>query len=82
MGIYVDGSSISEVSRVGIVIASPEGIIFEHALRLEFPATNNKVKYEAIITRFEVAKGLELLDLRVYIDSQVVIGNIKGDCVA
>lgn len=41
----MDGFSISEGSRVGIVVVSPEGVITEHALHLEFPTINNEAKY-------------------------------------
>lgn len=79
--IYVDGSSNSKGLKAGIVIATQEGIIFEHALCLEFPATNNEVEYKAIIIRLEVAKELEVQDLKVYSNTQVIVGHMKGNCM-
>lgn len=79
LGKYVDGSSNSEGSGVGIVIISPERAIFEYALCFEFSTINNKAEYEAIIMSLEAAKELEEWDLKVYSDSQLVIGYIKED---
>lgn len=64
---------------MGIVIISPERAISEYALCFEFSTINNKAEYEAIIMSLEAAKELEEWDLKVYSDSQLVIGYIKED---
>ncbi|KAL0401692.1 UNVERIFIED_CONTAM: hypothetical protein Slati_4199100 [Sesamum latifolium] len=46
---FVDGSSTSSKSGVGIVIKSPEADYIEYAITLEFPASNNEAEYEAIL---------------------------------
>lgn len=56
--ICVNRSSNSKGSRAGIVITSPKGIISEHALCLEFLATNNEAGYKDIMTRLEASKVL------------------------
>lgn len=66
----------------GVVIVSLEGIIAEHALRFEFLTTNNETGYEALIVGLGAAKELGVQDLKVYSDSQLAIGHIKGDCEA
>lgn len=57
--IYVDGSSNFEGSGIGIVIASPEGVISKCTLCFKFLTINNESKYKAIIAGLEAAKELE-----------------------
>ncbi|KAK4397807.1 hypothetical protein Sango_1256200 [Sesamum angolense] len=45
---FVNGSSTSSRSGVGIVIKSPETNYMEYAITLECPASNNEAEYEAI----------------------------------
>ena len=47
--VYVDGASNQRGSEVGLVLISPERIIIEKALRLDFSATNNEAEYEALL---------------------------------
>ena len=37
--------------EAGVVIKSPEGAIFKHRLKVNFPTINNKARYEAFIAR-------------------------------
>lgn len=67
--IYMDGSSNLEGSGMRVVIASPEGIIAEHDLHLEFLVTNNEAKYKALLAGLGIAKELAVQDLKVYSDS-------------
>ena len=48
-------------------------------LRFNFPATNNEVDYEALVEGLRIAKKLELSKLKICTDSQLVIGQVKGD---
>ena len=47
--VYVDGASNQNDSGVGLVLISPEKIIIEKSLRLDFSATNNEAEYEALV---------------------------------
>lgn len=62
-----------------IIIVSPEGVITKHALHLKFPATNNKVEYEAIIVGLGIAKELGVQDLKIYSDSQLIIEQVNNN---
>jgi len=42
-----------------VVLISPEGEILKYAVRLQFPATNNEAKYEALLIRLSLARVLE-----------------------
>lgn len=57
--IYVDGSSNPEGSKAESHV-SPEGIIVEHNLHLEFCAINNETEYETLIAGLDIAKELEV----------------------
>ena len=47
--VHVDGASNQKGLGVGLVLMSPEKVVIEKSLRLDFPATNNKAKYEALL---------------------------------
>ena len=47
--VYVDGALNQKGSGVGLVLISPEKIIIEKFLRLDFSATNNEAEYEALM---------------------------------
>ena len=52
--VFVDGTSSAIGTRVRIIIITPEGIRLEHSFRLGFRASNNKVKYEALLAGLRV----------------------------
>ncbi|XP_022877090.1 uncharacterized protein LOC111395342 [Olea europaea var. sylvestris] len=77
--IFVDGASNSSGSGVGVIIISPNkhtGI--QCALRFEFEATNNEAEYEVVVIALELALSLELEFVKVFSDSQLVVGQIEG----
>ena len=47
--IYVNGASNQKGSGIGLVLISPENVIIEKSLRLDFSATNNEVEYEVLV---------------------------------
>ena len=47
--VYVDRASNQKGSRVGLVLVSPEKVVIEKSLRLDFSATNNEAEYEALL---------------------------------
>ena len=58
---------------MGIVLESPMGEKVLYALRLQFPASNNKAEYEALIVRLRLAKEMGLEQVKIYSDSQLVV---------
>lgn len=75
----MDGLSNFEGLRVGVVIVSSEGVITKHALHFEFSVTNNETEYEALIAGLRTTKELGVQDLKIYSNSQLIIGHIKGN---
>lgn len=47
--IYIDGSSEKKETRVRVVLKSPIGDELEQSINLGFLASNNEVKYKAVI---------------------------------
>ena len=47
--VYVDRASNQKSSGIGLVLISPEKVIVEKSLRLDFSATNIEVEYEALL---------------------------------
>lgn len=74
----MDGSSSSLGLGVGLILTSPGGDIAEYALCFEFLATNNKVKYEALIAGHKIAKEVGVRHLTIFSDFQLVVGQVKG----
>lgn len=64
---------VPQITGAGIVLISPSGTVHEHALILNFKASNNEAEYEALITGLKMAQGLGIQDLVVYSDSQLVV---------
>ncbi|XP_022841838.1 uncharacterized protein LOC111365514 [Olea europaea var. sylvestris] len=69
----------SSGSGAGIIIISPDKATeVQCALRFEFEATNNEAEYEAVVIALELARSLELEHIRVFSNSQLVVGQIEG----
>ena len=47
--VHIDGASNQKGSGVGLVLMSPEKVVVEKSLRLDFPATNNEAEYETLL---------------------------------
>ncbi|XP_038974505.1 uncharacterized protein LOC120105822 [Phoenix dactylifera] len=77
--LHVDGSSTSGGSGAGLILTSPNGVVAEQALCLEFSASNNVAEYETLIAGLKLAKELKVEDIKVFSDSQRVISQILGD---
>jgi hypothetical protein len=53
---YFDGSYILKGAGAGVVLIPPEGDILKYVIQFEFPATNNIVEYEGLVTGLRLAK--------------------------
>ena len=51
----------------------------ECMVRLDFPATNNEAKYEALVVGLNLAKAARATSVVIYCDSQVVTNQVNGD---
>ena len=77
--VHIDGSSNRQASEAGIVLRSLEGDEIECMVRLDFPTTNNKAEYEALLVRLDLAKAVRATSVVIYCDSWVVTSQVNGD---
>ena len=75
--VQIDGSSTKKARGTNVVLISPEGEILKYAVKLQFLATNNEAKYEALLTRLSLARVLEAKAPIVQVNSQLVVGQIR-----
>ena len=76
---YVDGVSNQKGSGIGLVLISPEKVIVDKSLRLDFSATNNEAKYEALLMGMAIVQRMGGKSVKVFSDSRLVIGQVKGE---
>jgi ribonuclease HI len=77
--VNIDVSSTKEMGGAGIILVSPEKDKFEYAIQLRFCVTNNEAEYEALLVGLKLSKKMGVKNLTVKSDSQLVIGQIKGE---
>ncbi|XP_024023768.1 uncharacterized protein LOC112092269 [Morus notabilis] len=76
--LYVDGSSNDNGSGAELVLHTPEGHKITSAIRFDFPASNNKVEYEALLAGLQLAEHLKAGNLDIFSDSQLIVNQVKG----
>ena len=77
--VYVDGASNKKGSGVGLVLVSPEKVVVEKSLRLDFSATNNEVEYEALLEEMAMVRRMGGKSIRIFSDSRLVVGQVRGE---
>ena len=63
----------------GIVITSLKNDVLEYGVQLKFPITNNEAEYEALLAGLRIARALGAQKIVLKSNSQLVIGQVKGD---
>ena len=53
--------------------------MIKYALQFAFLTLNNEVEYEALIVGLKFAKELDIPKLKVFSDSQLVVGQVNGE---
>ena len=77
--VYVDGASNQKGSGIELVLISPEKVIVEKSLRLDFLATNNEDEYEALLMGIAMVQKMGGKLVKVFSDSRLVVGQVKGE---
>ena len=80
--VYVDGAANQRGLGVGLVLVSPEKITIEKSLRLGFSATNNEAEYEALLMGMMMVQKMGRKTVKVYSDSKLVVGQVRGELEA
>ncbi|RVX23028.1 Retrovirus-related Pol polyprotein from transposon 297 [Vitis vinifera] len=74
--LHVDGASRLSGSGVELLLKAPTGERLEQSIRLDFPTSNNKTEYEAILSGLSLATTLNASKVKIHSDSQLVVGQI------
>ena len=74
---YVDRVSNQKGSGIGLVLISPEKVIIEKFLRLDFSATNNEAEYETLLIGMAMVQRMGGKSVKVFSDSRLIIGQVK-----
>ena len=61
---------------------SPEKITIVKSLRLNFSATNNEAKYEALLMGMVMVQKMGGKAVKVFLYSKLVVGQVRGDLEA
>ena len=80
--VYVDGAANYKRSREGLVLISPERIIIEKSLRLDFLATNNEAEYEILLVGMTMVRKMGGKVVDIFLDSRLVVGHVQEELEA
>ncbi|GJT14331.1 reverse transcriptase domain-containing protein [Tanacetum coccineum] len=80
--LYTNGAASSDGSGVGLMLIDPEGKEYTYALRFRFETTKNKAEYEALLPGLRIAQDMEIISLAIFVDSQLLVNQIKGTYAA
>ena len=76
--VFVDSASSAMEAGARIVIITPKEIWLKHSFRLGFRAFNNEAEYEALLAGLRTVLGMGAQDVEIYLDSQLVVNQVKG----
>ena len=77
--VYIDGALNQKGSGIRLVLISPEKVIVEKSLRLNFSTTNNEAEYEALLMGIVVVQRMGGKSVKVFSDSRLVVDQVKGE---
>ena len=75
----MDGPSRQTGAGLGLQLKAPTREIIEQAIRLDFPASKNEAKYEAIIAGLDLTISVSLEKIIIRSDSQLVVGQVNDE---
>ena len=75
----MDGASNQKGSGVGLVLISPETVVIEKSLKLDFSATNNEAEYEALLEGMVMIQRMGGKFIKLFSDSRLVVGQVRGE---
>ena len=60
-------------------MVSPEKVVVEKSLRLDFSTTNNEAEYETLLEGMAMVQRMGGKSIRLFSDSRLVIGQMRGE---
>jgi len=79
--LYADGASRGNPgpASIGAVLYDPEGETIAEVSEAIGPATNNVAEYRAVVAGLEAALALGVESLRIRLDSQLLVRQLRGE---
>ena len=71
--VHVDGTSNQKGSGIGLVLMSPEKVVIEKSLRLDFSAMNNEAKYEVLLEGMAIVQRMGGKSIKLFSDLRLVV---------
>ena len=62
-----------------MVLMSPEKVVNEKSLRLNFSATNNEAEYEALLVGMAMVQRMGGKSIKLFSNSRLVVGQVGGE---
>lgn len=75
----MDGFAIEKRSGAIIVFIIPNKVPLSFIIRFAFKESKNIAKYEVLLTRLRLAGELGVRKLKIYNDSQLIVGQVLRD---
>ena len=72
-------SEDATMKEASLILTNSEGVVTEYVLRFDFKASNNQAEYEALLASLKMTKELEIDSLKVFTDSQLIVGQVKSE---
>ena len=72
--VYVDRALNQKGLGIGLVLISPEKVIIEKYLRLDFLTTNNEAEYETLVIRMAMVQRMGGKSINLFSNSRFVVG--------
>ncbi|GKF07606.1 reverse transcriptase domain-containing protein [Tanacetum coccineum] len=76
--LYTDGASSFDGSGARLMMIDPKGKEYTYALHFKFDTTNNEAVYEALLAGLRIAQEMEIINLEIFVDSQLLVNQVKG----
>ena len=61
------------------MLISPEKVIIEKSLRLDFSATNNEAEYEVLLMGMVMTQRMGGKSVKIFSNLKLVVGQVKGE---
>ena len=58
---------------------SPEKVVIEKSLRLNFSVTNNEAEYETLLVGMAMVQRMGGKSIKLFSDSRLVVGQVRGE---
>ncbi|XP_075675028.1 uncharacterized protein LOC142644264 [Castanea sativa] len=80
--VYVNGVANQRGSIVGLVVISPDKIVIEKSLRMDFLTMNNEAEYEALLVGMTMVQKMGGKTVEMFSNLRFVVGQVEGELEA